>query len=42
MEITDHIPSFSSDVFLIEIDGAKTQTLRAFYPRIARILLFPD
>ena len=42
MEITDHIPSFSSDVFLIEIDGAKTQTLRGFYPRIAKILLFPD
>ena len=28
--------------FVAELDGAKCRTLRAFYPRIARALAFPD
>ncbi len=42
MEITDHLPAFAPEIFVAEIDGAKTRTLRGFYPRIAKILLFPD
>ena len=42
MEITDHLPAFSPETFVAEIDGAKTRTLRGFYPRIAKILLFLD
>lgn len=42
MEFIEHPPVFSSEVFVAEIDGAKTRTLRGFYPRIAKILLFPD
>ncbi|MBL7827298.1 MAG: barstar family protein [Saprospiraceae bacterium] len=32
----------SSDTFTAEIDGRKARTLRGFYPRIAKALLFPD
>ena len=42
MEIVNTIPAFSSEVFVAAIDGKKSQTLRSFYPRIAKILLFPD
>lgn len=35
-------PSFSPGTFIAEIDGSKAQTLRAFYPRIAKQLFFPD
>jgi RNAse (barnase) inhibitor barstar len=42
MELLDDIPAFSPDVFVAEIDGSKAQTLRGFYPRIAKTLLFPD
>jgi RNAse (barnase) inhibitor barstar len=33
---------FPSTTFVAEIDGAKALTLRSFYPRIAKVLLFPD
>jgi hypothetical protein len=36
------LPSFPKGTFIAEIDGAKAQTLRAFYPRIAKQLFFPD
>lgn len=42
MTIQDKTPAFSTDVFVVEIDGAKARTLRAFYPRISKPLLFPD
>jgi RNAse (barnase) inhibitor barstar len=42
MEFTDKRPVFSPEVFVAEIDGNKTHTLRSFYPRIAKTLLFPD
>lgn len=42
MEIVNTIPAFSSEVFVAAIDGKKSLTLRSFYPRIAKILLFPD
>ena len=42
MKIVDHPPALSPAVFVAEIDGSKARTLRAFYPRIAKILLFPD
>jgi RNAse (barnase) inhibitor barstar len=42
MEIVDAIPAFTESVFVAEIDGKKNRTLRGFYPRIAKILLFPD
>jgi RNAse (barnase) inhibitor barstar len=42
MEFTDKRPTFSSDVFVAEIDGKKAVTLRSFYPRVAKNLLFPD
>lgn len=42
MKIVDHPPSFPPAVFVAEIDGDKARTLRAFYPRIAKVLLFPD
>ncbi len=42
MEIVDHPPVFSAEVLVVEIDGAKTRTLRGFYTRIAKMLLFPD
>ncbi len=42
MKITDHLPKFPPAVFVAEIDGAKARTLRAFYPRIAKVMLFPD
>lgn len=35
-------PTFPSGTFIAEIDGSKAQTLRAFYPRIAKQLFFPD
>ena len=38
----DKLPVFSSQTFVAEIDGKKARTLRGFYPRIAKILLFPD
>jgi RNAse (barnase) inhibitor barstar len=42
MEIVTTPPAFSSEVFVADIDGSKNRTLRGFYPRIAKILLFPD
>ena len=42
MKLIDSIPNFPAHVFVAEIDGAKARTLRGFYPRIAKILLFPD
>jgi RNAse (barnase) inhibitor barstar len=36
------LPTFSSDTFVVEIDGNKARSLRAFYTRIAKLLLFPD
>ncbi|MCA0236586.1 MAG: barstar family protein [Bacteroidetes bacterium] len=41
MKIVDHPPAFSPAVFVAEIDGTKARTLRAFYPRIAKVLHFP-
>jgi hypothetical protein len=29
-------PTFPPGTFIAEIDGSKAQTLRAFYPRIAK------
>jgi RNAse (barnase) inhibitor barstar len=42
MELTDHPPHFPAHVFVAEIDGKKARTLRGFYPRISKALLFPD
>lgn len=44
MEIahSDTLKPFPSTTFVAEIDGAKALTLRSFYPRIAKVLLFPD
>ena len=42
MEIIDEHPLFSSDVYVAEIDGKKSRSLRSFYPRIAKALFFPD
>jgi RNAse (barnase) inhibitor barstar len=42
MELLDAPPSLPSHVYLAEIDGAKARTFRSFYPRIAKVLLFPD
>jgi len=42
MERLDVAPHFPAHVFVAEIDGSKAQTLRGFYPRIAKTLLFPD
>lgn len=42
MELFDSAPTFPAHVFVAEIDGAKARTLRGFYPRIAKTLLFPD
>lgn len=42
MELFDKVPAFSPLVFVAEIDGDKARSLRSFYPRIARTLLFPD
>lgn len=42
MELHESAPSFPPQVFVAEIDGAKARTLRGFYPRIAKTLLFPD
>ena len=42
MDLTDHLPHFSPATHVVEIDGAKARTLRGFYPRIAKALIFPD
>lgn len=42
MKLLDSAPDFPAHVFVAEIDGAKARTLRGFYPRIAKTLLFPD
>jgi RNAse (barnase) inhibitor barstar len=42
MELIDDAPSFPPYVFVAEIDGEKALTLRGFYPKIAKNLLFPD
>jgi RNAse (barnase) inhibitor barstar len=42
MDLTDIPPSYPADTFVAEIDGRKARNLRAFYPVIARKLLFPD
>jgi len=43
MEIahSDTLKPFPANTFVAEIDGAKALTLRSFYPRIAKVLLFP-
>lgn len=38
----DSFTPFPATVFIAKIDGAKARTLRAFYPRIAKALFFPD
>ncbi|MBU6343535.1 MAG: barstar family protein [Bacteroidetes bacterium] len=38
----NEVPPFPEGAFIAQIDGAKAQTLRAFYPRIAKQLIFPD
>jgi len=42
MKLIDKLPTFSSDVFVAEIDGNKARTLRGFYPRVSKALFFPD
>lgn len=42
MEHFDTLPSLPAQAFVAEIDGSKARTLRGFYPRIAKTLLFPD
>lgn len=42
MKIIDKLPTFSTAVFVAEIDGKKARTLRGFYPRISKALFFPD
>jgi RNAse (barnase) inhibitor barstar len=42
MDLLDSSPAFPPHVFVAEIDGAKARTFRSFYPRIAKVLLFPD
>ncbi len=42
MDLSDHLPHFSPTTHLIEIDGTKARSLRGFYPRIAKALIFPD
>lgn len=42
MKLLDKMPTFDDEVFVAEIDGAKALTLRGFYPKIAKTLLFPD
>ena len=42
MDLLDTDPTFPPHVFVAEIDGAKARTFRSFYPRIAKVLLFPD
>lgn len=34
--------SAGAETYSAEIDGSKCRTLRAFYPRIAKALVFPD
>jgi RNAse (barnase) inhibitor barstar len=43
MELYDkNLPHLPETAFIATIDGAKTHTLRAFYPRVAKALMFPD
>jgi len=42
MEHLDALPHFPPHIFVVEIDGAKARTLRGFYPKIAKLLFFPD
>ncbi len=42
MDLVDHLPHFPPTTHVIEIDGRKARTLRGFYPRIAKALIFPD
>lgn len=42
MDLTDHLPGFAATTHVVDIDGAKARTLRGFYPRIAKALIFPD
>lgn len=42
MEYLNSLPSLPPNAFVAEIDGSKARTLRGFYPRIAKSLLFPD
>ena len=43
MEIFDkNVPHLPETAFVAIIDGAKTHTLRSFYPRVAKALVFPD
>ncbi len=42
IEIVDHLPTFRAGTHVVELDGSKMHTLRGFYPRIAKALIFPD
>jgi len=42
MEHLDSLPDFPPHIFVVEIDAAKTRTLRSFYLKIAKLLFFPD
>lgn len=42
IEIVDHLPTFWPDTHVVDLDGSKMRTLRSFYLRIARALIFPD
>ena len=39
---SDKLPAFPAMVYVVELDGRRTRTLRTFYPRIAKALFFPD
>lgn len=42
IEIVDHLPTFHAKAYVVDLDGSKIHTLRGFYPRIAKALIFPD
>lgn len=42
MEILDAPPSFPPQIYVAQLDGSKALTLRGFYPKVAKKLLFPD
>ncbi len=42
LEIVDRLPVFRADTHVVDLDGSKIHTLRGFYPRIAKALIFPD
>jgi RNAse (barnase) inhibitor barstar len=42
MHIYDNTPAPHKDSHIVVLDGARAKTLRSFYARIAKALLFPD